>query len=266
MGIPASVEEVFGSSYSAAIYISRILPKTHPHLFTAPANSTNTTNDQEAPFKPKVFVLGESGIESELASEGLTYICGSDPSYRRDITPQDYTAIAASDTTLIDPDVRIVLAGLDFHINYLKLALAFHYVKYHGALFLATNTDSTLPNSHSLFPGAGAISAPLITMLGGYSGTTTAEEGKNRPIALGKPSQAMMAAIKGKFEFDPSRTCMVGDRADTDIRFGNEGGLAGTLGVLTGVSSREEFEGGEVGARPKYVVDKLSDLLLGAED
>ena len=232
MGIPATVEEVFGSSYSAAIYISRILPKTHPELATS---------------KKTVFVIGESGIEAELDSENVPHICGSDPAFRRDITPEDYQKVAKGDPSILDPSVGVVLVGLDFHYNYFKMALAYHYIK-RGAIFLATNIDITLPSAGTLFPGAGTMSAPLIGMLGGQE-----------PTALGKPSQAMMDAIEGKFEFERSTACMVGDRANTDIRFGLEGKLGGTLGVLTGVSTKEEFLEGDV--RPAAYVDKLSDLL-----
>lgn len=232
LGIPATVEEVFGSSYSAAIYISRIL--------------------NPAPNKRKVFILGESGIEAELASENIPYLGGSDPAYRRDMTASDYARIAARDPALLDPDVGIVLAGLDHHINYLKLALAYHYITGpNAATFLATNIDSTLPSAGALFPGAGTISAPLVMMLGG-----------REPIALGKPSLAMMDAIEGKFRFERGRACMVGDRLNTDIRFGIEGGLGGTLAVLTGVVTRGEVVEGEV--RPMAFVDRLSDLLEGA--
>ena len=233
MGIPASVEEVFGSSYSAAIYIARILPQQRPELRQ----------------RRTVFVLGESGIEAELDSEEVPHICGSDPAFRRDITAEDYAAVAAGDPKILDPSVGVVLVGLDFHFNYLKMALAYHYVK-RGAVFLATNIDSTLPSAGALFPGAGTMSAPLIKMLG------------QEPTALGKPSQAMMDAIEGKFRFDRSRACMVGDRANTDIRFGLEGKLGGTLGVLTGVSTKEEFLEGD--ARPAAYVERLSDLLEGA--
>lgn len=231
MGIPANVEEVFGSSYSAAIYISRILPQRHPELKS----------------KPKVFVIGESGIEQELDSENVPHIGGTDSSLRRDVTPEDYKKMAAGDPSLIDPEVGVVLTGLDFHYNYFKMCLAYHYIQ-RGAIFLATNIDSTLPSAGALFPGAGTMAAPLKLMLGGTD-----------PVALGKPSQAMMDAIEGKFKFERSRACMVGDRANTDIRFGLEGKLGGTLGVLTGVSTKEEFLDGDV--RPHYYVDKLSDLL-----
>lgn len=235
MGIPATEEEVFGSSYSASIYISRILPKDNPQL-------------QQ---KNKVFVIGEAGIEAELDSENVPHIGGTDSAYRRDITPEDYKKIAAGDSSLLDPAVGVVLVGLDFHYNYLKMALAYHYIR-NGAIFLATNIDSTLPSAGTLFPGAGSMSAPLIKML------------NREPLALGKPSQAMMDAIEGKFQFDRKKACMVGDRANTDIKFGLEGDLGGTLGVLTGVSSKEEFLHGD--ARPAYYIDKLSDLLVGGKD
>jgi len=153
-----------------------------------------------------------------------------------------------ADGSMLDPDVSCVLIGLDFHVNYLKMALAFQYLQ-KGAVFLATNIDSTLPMAKSFFPGAGAAGAGVVTAYG------------KDPIALGKPSQAMMDAIEGKFQFDRSRTCMVGDRLNTDITFGIEGKLGGTLAVLTGVSKKEEFlaEGAKV--VPTAYVEKLSDLL-----
>lgn len=229
LGIPSNVEEIFGSAYSSSIYISRIL--------------------KLPPNKRKVFIIGESGIEQELRSENISYICGTDPAYRRTLVADDYARIAAGDPSLLDPEVGVVLVGLDFQLNYLKLALAYHYIK-RGAVFLATNIDSTYPHSGALFPGAGTMSAPLVMMLG------------KEPIALGKPSQAMMEAIKGKFQLDESRACMVGDRVNTDIRFGIEGKLGGTLAVLTGVSSKEDLFTSSV--QPMAYVDKLSDL-LGAD-
>lgn len=72
----------------------------------------------------------------------------------------------------------------------------------------------------------------------------------------------MMEAIEGKFRLERNRACMVGDRVDTDIRFGVEGRLGGTLAVLTGVSTRQEVVGGEI--RPEAYVERLSDLLEGA--
>ena len=225
LDIPSDVEDVFGSAYSSAIYISRILK--------LPAG------------KDKVFVIGEAGVEQELASEGVSFIGGTDENFRRDITPADFKGIA--DGSLLDPEVGVVLCGLDFHINYLKLAHGLHYLK-RGAKFLATNIDSTLPLHHDLFLGAGSVMIPLANASG------------QKPLELGKPSQAMMEAIEGKFQLDRSRTCMIGDRLNTDIKFGVDGKLGGTLHVETGVDKKEDWQKKDAIAVPSFYVDKLSDL------
>lgn len=222
-GIPATADEIFGSAYSAAIYISRVL---------------------ELPREKKVYVIGEAGIEEELASEGVQFFGGTDPSEDARVSTQDHMDFGP------DPTVGVVLVGLDHGINYRKLARAYHYLQNPDTLFLATNIDSTFPTPGGLFPGAGAMSAPLSYMLGG-----------RLPLSLGKPSQAMMDAIEGRFQFNRKRTCMVGDRLNTDIRFGVEGGLGGTLGVLTGVCKESEFLEGLDGVKPDAYVDSLCDLL-----
>jgi 4-nitrophenyl phosphatase len=220
------------SSYSAAIYISRILC---------------------LPKNEKVFVLGESGIETELRSEGVSFIGGTDPNLRRDMLPSDYTQIVSGDA--LDPAVTVVLAGLDVHINYLKLSLAFHYLRRPGMRFLATNLDATLPHSHGLFPGAGSIPASLVNMMRSVHSDV-------EPLAMGKPNQAMMDAVEGRFKLQRSRTCMVGDRLNTDIRFGIEGGLGGTLGVLTGVMREEDLlQAGKEERGPSAYLEKVGDLL-----
>lgn len=232
LGIPADVEEIFGSAYSSAIYISRILKLEPP--------------------RNKVFVIGEAGIEHELRSEGIPFVGGTDPAFRRDITPADFQGIA--DGSLLDADVGCVLAGLDFHINYLKLSHALQHLR-RGALFLATNVDSTFPMNHNFFPGAGAVSAPLACATGNQ---------ENQPLALGKPSPAMLDAVEGKFALDRARTCMVGDRLNTDIKFGIDGRLGGTLAVLTGVSKKADWEADDAVAVPAFYVDCLSDLRAAA--
>ncbi|CAI6092088.1 hypothetical protein V2G26_013614 [Clonostachys chloroleuca] len=230
LNIPSTVEDIFGSAYSASIYISRIL--------------------KLPPGKSKVFVIGELGIEKELDSENVPHIGGTDPELRRDITPADFEGLANG--SLLDPEVGVVLAGLDFHFNYLKMAHGFHYLK-RGAKFLATNIDSTLPMHHDFFLGAGASMAPLVSAWG------------QPPLALGKPSQAMLDAVEGKFQLDRSRTCMIGDRLNTDIKFGVDGKLGGTLHVQTGVDKKEAWEKEDAIAVPRFYVEKLSDLLLAKE-
>jgi 4-nitrophenyl phosphatase len=226
LGIPAEQNEIFCSSYSAAIYISRV---------------ANLPKDK------RVYVIGEAGIEEELASEGVPYFGGTDPAERAAITDADRESFAP------DPSIGAVLCGLDHGINYRKIAKAYQYLQNPETLFLATNIDSTFPSHGKMFPGAGICSSPLVYMTG------------REPTSLGKPSQAMMQAIEGKFRFDRSKTCMVGDRLNTDIKFGIEGGLGGTLAVLTGVSKEDEFlaEGAEI--VPDAYLDTLGDLLACKE-
>ncbi|KAF8422423.1 HAD-like domain-containing protein [Tirmania nivea] len=223
LGIQAEIDEIFGSAYSSAIYISRIL---------------------RLPPTERVYVLGEAGVEAELRSENIAYLGGTDPVDCGPMTPSDYVTFGP------DPTVTVVLCGKDENICYKKLARAYQFLLNPNCRFLATNTDSTFPTHGKFFPGAGTMSAPLTYMLGG-----------RMPICLGKPSQAMMEAIEGKFSFDKSRTCMVGDRLNTDIAFGIEGGLGGTLAVLTGVSREEEFfmEGAKV--VPDAYLEALGDLV-----
>jgi 4-nitrophenyl phosphatase len=227
LGIKVEENEVFGSSYASAIYISRVLKLPED--------------------KQTVFLLSESGTEHELASEGVKFIGGTDPAYRRDIDiTKDLAAIA--DGSALDPKVGAVVLALDFHTNYLKMALAHAYVK-RGAILLATNSDPTLPHSGTLFPGAGSVGAGVIMATG------------KKPIVMGKPSQAMMEAIEGKFKLDRKRTCMVGDRLDTDIQFGIGGNLGATLLVLTGVTTLKEMKEAPDNMRPVVYLDKLGDLL-----
>jgi len=125
-------------------------------------------------------VIGMSGLEDELRSEGISFIGGTDPA--------DNTLSAPGEIPP-DPSVGAVLIGLDTSINYTKLSRAFRYLHSNPeCFFLATNEDSTFPSEKGLLPGAGAILAPLVTALG-----------PNRPVtAIGKPSSLMLDAIKAK--------------------------------------------------------------------
>ena len=69
----------------------------------------------------------------------------------------------------------------------------------------------------------------------------------------------MMEAVESKFKFERGRACMVGDRLDTDIQFGIDGGLGGTLLVLTGVTSKEMLEREEE-VLPSHYIDGLGSL------
>ncbi len=221
LGIPVTEDEIFASSYSAAIYLSRVL---------------------KFPKDKKVYVLGEKGIEEELEAEGIQYCGGTSPEDRQDIEEKDYAEIKP------DPQIGAVLCGLDQHISYKKLAKGLMYLRQSPeVLFLSTNTDSTYPTHGTLFPGAGSTTTTPLQYASKRTATT-----------CGKPSQTMMDAIFARYDLDRERTCMVGDRLDTDIKFGLEGKLGGTLLVLSGISALEDCE--KEGIWPRFVMNRLGDL------
>ena len=56
---------------------------------------------------------------------------------------------------------------------------------------------------------------------------------KREPTVVGKPAEFMLANIAETFGLRRDQICMVGDRLDTDILFGQHGGLT-TMLVLSG--------------------------------
>lgn len=224
LGVQAEVDEVFGSAYASAVYISSVL---------------------KLPKDEKVYVIGQAGLEEELDDEGIQHIGGTDPADKT-FDSFDITKFER------DPKVTVVLAGLDTAINYTKLAKAMQYLtRNENCRFIATNEDSTYPVGGGQFlPGAGSISAPLRYIT------------KTDPISIGKPNQAMMDTIKAKHHFDPKKTVMVGDRLDTDIIFGNKGGCS-TLLVLTGVAKEVDLRPeANPPVMPDFIVDSLGDLAV----
>jgi 4-nitrophenyl phosphatase len=56
--------------------------------------------------------------------------------------------------------------------------------------------------------------------------------------------------------FDKSKAIFVGDRLNTDIQFGINGGIA-TMLVLSGISTRTEIDAADASIIPTYCVDSL---------
>jgi ribonucleotide monophosphatase NagD (HAD superfamily) len=78
---------------------------------------------------------------------------------------------------------------------------------------------------------------------------------------IGKPSKTLVDLIVHQYGLDRARTCMVGDRLNTDIQFGLNGGVS-TLLVLTGVTSEEELLSPDNDIHPHHYIPAFADLLL----
>lgn len=83
---------------------------------------------------------------------------------------------------------------------------------------------------------------------------------KREPTVVGKPSDFMLDNIAKSNGLRRDQICMVGDRLDTDIMFGKNGGLA-TMLVLSGVTTKEELLSESNTIRPDLFTGQLPDML-----
>ncbi|KAK9898702.1 2-phosphoglycolate phosphatase [Cystobasidium minutum MCA 4210] len=223
LGVEVHVDEIFGSAYASVAYL-----KYNLHF----------------PSDKKVYVIGEQGMEHELASEGIQYTGGTDPADNQFFEAFDFSHVTP------DPSVGAVMCGFDGKINYTKLAKANRYLRENkDCIFMLTNDDRTFPTaSGAQHPGSGALSAPLRYCLPHLE-----------PIVVGKPNKPFMDCITKVHQLDKKRTIMIGDRLDTDILFGINGGTASMM-VLTGVNKLEDFEAADAPIKPDYYMNSLGDL------
>lgn len=189
------------------------------------------------------YIIGQKGIVDECALAGIS-TSGGEPE-GSDRNKVGDIAIAVSNP---DPNVGAVLAGFDAAINYQKLAHAQAHLTARpdseDVLFLATNTDHTFPAGSQRLPGGGTVIAALEYCT------------RRKATVCGKPSSTLMDIVRRDFpSVAPGQAVMVGDRPETDIQWGNEGGLD-TILVYSGVTHRAPGLTGDA----TYVIDSLGDF------
>lgn len=167
-----------------------------------------------------VIVMGQDGLKVALQNQGFT------------LTTDPQAAVYA-------------VAGINFQLTYEDLARVSLAIR-GGARFIGTNSDVTYPSERGLLPGAGSI----LAMLEAASG--------QKPLVIGKPNRGMYEQALSRLGLSAGQTLMVGDRYDTDISGAIPLGLW-TAGVLTGVSTRIDFETAPV--PPDLILDDLPDLI-----
>ena len=160
----------------------------------------------------KVIIVGQDGLRAALAQHHFELT--TDPA-----------------------EATYAIAGINFELTYEELAGVALAIR-NGARFIGTNSDPSYPSERGLLPGAGSILALLSTATG------------VQPTVIGKPNQGMYEQAVRRIGLTPGETMMVGDRYDTDISGAITFGLA-TTGVLTGVSSRDDFESA---AKPPQII------------
>jgi phosphoglycolate phosphatase len=194
-------------------------------------------------FKKKAYVVGETGILEELDNVGVRYIGGEADAGKQ-------VSLKSGEFMHHDPEVGAVIVGFDRNINYYKIQYATLCIYENpGCMFIATNTDAvTHLTDAQEWAGNGS-------MVGAIKGST-----KREPIVVGKPAAFMLDYIANKYKLRKDQICMVGDRLDTDILFGADGGLQ-TMLVLSGVTTEETLKSPDNNICPDFYTDKLADLL-----
>ncbi|PIO77129.1 phosphoglycolate/pyridoxal phosphate phosphatase family protein [Teladorsagia circumcincta] len=199
----------------------------------------------------KVYLIGAQGVRDEMDDLGIEYF-GHGPEPQDD---SDGSAFMFDIELEEDPaDVGAVVVGYEKHFNYHKLMKAANYLQKRHCLFLATNEDETCPgpNSHVITPDAG----PLVAAVRCASG--------REPVTVGKPNTPAFDYIRRRWNINPERTLMAGDRLNTDVKFGRDHGLK-TLLVLSGCHQLEDITGnyrnGLLDMVPDYYVTCLGALL-----
>ncbi|XP_021893692.1 phosphoglycolate phosphatase 1B, chloroplastic-like isoform X2 [Carica papaya] len=267
LGLSVSEEEIFASSFAAAAYLKSI----------------------DFPKDKKVYVIGEDGILKELELAGFQYLGGPDDGAKK---------IELKPGFLMehDKDVGAVVVGFDRYFNYYKIQYGTLCIRENpGCLFIATNRDAVthLTDAQEWAGGGsmvGAISGstqrePLVVgkpstfMMDYLANNDACSKHHIRLLHLTGPSidsltvdfvpTATSTRLRrstrvhkppDRFGILKSQICMVGDRLDTDILFGQNGGCK-TLLVLSGVTSLSMLQSPTNTIQPDLYTNKISDFL-----
>ncbi|MFT3715345.1 MAG: HAD-IIA family hydrolase [Gordonia sp. (in: high G+C Gram-positive bacteria)] len=180
---------------------------------------------QRIPSGAKVLVVGAQALRDEVTAAGLSVVDSAD----------DRPAA--------------VIQGHSPATGWAQLSEAALAIRA-GALWVATNTDTTLPSERGLLVGNGSMVAAVAT--------ATASE----PVVAGKPAAPIMREALSRS--GSSRPLMIGDRLDTDIAGADTVGIESLL-VLTGVTTPRTLLAAGPAERPTYIVGGLDDLSRPAD-
>jgi len=180
-----------------------------------------------------------SVIADRLGAGARVLVTGS-PALRSAVQGAGLRIVASADDA---PDA--VVQGFWSELRYADLAEATVAVRA-GALWVATNIDSTLPSPRGLLPGNGSLVGVVATATG------------KKPVVAGKPELPLHA--EGVRRTAARHPIVVGDRLDTDIEGANAAHTDSLL-VLTGVTAPTDLLAAPAESRPTYLSTELVGLL-----
>ncbi|KAI3647481.1 hypothetical protein MP228_007702 [Amoeboaphelidium protococcarum] len=266
--------DIFSSAFATAYYIKK---HVRPYCLTNLSSITSSSQEQNShhDINKKVFVIGESGLIDELHAEGIPTVTMADISAKMADSNNELHEFSPHEFDLIkpDPQVNAVVVGADFNLSYRKIAQAHMYLRYNHLValcpgdgsapsttaaepchYFATNTDAQYPTGQYLFPGTGCAVNAISTAIG-----------REPDHIFGKPHATMLDCILEELEETQNlhvvrkRCLMVGDRLDTDIAFGQHGGVK-TLLVMSGVTDEQTLmNAGNL--QPDFVASSIKSFL-----
>lgn len=197
----------------------------------------------------EVVTSSQAGA-AELAArlpDGAVVLAVGGPGVREALTSTGLQVVLPADVNDVDETpVRGVLQGYGATVSASDLAEAAYAVSA-GAVWVATNTDRTLPTHRGTAPGNGTLVAAVATATG------------VDPIVVGKPYAPLYRLCAERLGKDVAGLLAVGDRLDTDIAGAVAAGMDSAL-VLTGVDSVSTLALADPGMRPTYLLEDLRDL------
>jgi 4-nitrophenyl phosphatase len=192
--------------------------KVDPQLILTSGLAAAKYIQEHYPAGTRVHVFGEDGLKELMSSQGLI---------------------------VADENVRVVVAGLNRHLNYDNVALASLLIR-DGADFIGTNNDATYPSEGKIMPGAGSCIAAI----------EAASE--KQPKYIGKPEPLMYQVAMRMLQVSPENTAALGDRLETDILGGIRAGTK-TLLVLTGITTPEMLKVSDI--KPDAIFAGLPEMI-----
>ncbi|SEH00576.1 HAD-superfamily subfamily IIA hydrolase, TIGR01457 [Nonomuraea solani] len=196
-------------------------PATAADVVTSAQAAARLVAEKVAPGA-NVLVVGGSGLRLALRDQGLRPV-----------------------STAAESPVAVV-QGIAPGLSYGLLSEGALAVR-QGALFVASNGDSTMPTRRGELPGNGSMVRVIATATG------------VEPIYAGKPDPPLHR--ESMIRTGARRPLVVGDRLDTDIEGASNAGVDSLL-VLTGVATPADALMAEPRHRPTYIGEDLGALLL----
>lgn len=176
---------------------------------------------EKIPAGGKVLVVGGEGLRYFVSSAGFKIVQSSE-----------------------DQPVAVV-QGFAPDVAWKDLAEASFAIQ-NGAIWIATNSDWTLPQERGIAPGNGTLVSAVHTAVGQF------------PIVAGKPEPAIFNTALNVFK--PKAALFVGDRLETDVLGAKRAGVTSAI-VLTGIATKKDLLAAKPEERPEYILETLSDLL-----